>query len=163
MCPRTGPASSSEDFGAEALRLGAGASAGALAPDVEGVAVDSRAACFALLCGKLHSQMTIGWSDYLMSLSLFALLRRVSRGSSFRELYVHLQQFGLRDRCNVRLVSAMNDAGSVHCLSRWTGVRTALRYATEGMSVTPACSTERIMTPGFVSTYNRVPGSMPRA
>ena len=73
MCPRTGPASSSEDFGAEALRLDAGASAGALAPDVEGVAVDSRAACFAL------REVALADDDWVVGLpGVFVIVRPAS-------------------------------------------------------------------------------------
>lgn len=64
VCPRTGPASSSEDFGAEVFRLDAGASTRALAPDVEGVAVASRAACFALRAVALATgDLAFGLAD----------------------------------------------------------------------------------------------------
>ena len=64
MCPRTGPASSSEDFGAEVFRLDAVASAPALAPAVEGVAFASRAACFALRAVALGGRdLAVGLAD----------------------------------------------------------------------------------------------------
>jgi hypothetical protein len=64
VCPRTGPAGSREDFGDEVLRLDAGASVPALAPAVEGVAVASRAACFALrTVAVAASDLAFGLAD----------------------------------------------------------------------------------------------------